>query len=89
MNYLASPPLCVAYALAGTMDIDIISDPLGTDEHGEDVYLADIWPSEQEVAQMVGEVVRADMFRRSYGDVFAGDAGLRLRLCPNPNSQLR
>jgi len=73
MNYLASPPLCVAYALAGTMDIDITSDPLGTDERGEDVYLSDIWPSGQEIAQTVGQVVRADMFRRSYGDVFAGD----------------
>jgi aconitate hydratase len=73
MNYLASPPLCVAYALAGTMDIDISSDPLGQDEQGEDVYLRDIWPSAQEVAQTVGEAVRADMFRNSYGEVFAGD----------------
>ncbi len=73
MNYLASPPLCVAYALAGTMDIDIVSDPIGQDEHGEDVHLRDIWPSAQEVAQTVGEAVRADMFRNSYGEVFAGD----------------
>ena len=73
MNYLASPPLCVAYALAGTMDIDIVGDPLGQDEAGEDVYLRDIWPSEQEIAQTIGEAVRADMFRNSYGDVFAGD----------------
>ncbi len=73
MNYLASPPLCVAYALAGTMDIDIVGDPLGQDEHGEDVYLRDIWPSVHEVAQTVGEAVRADMFRHSYGEVFAGD----------------
>ncbi len=73
MNYLASPPLCVAYALAGTMDIDIVDDPLGQDEHGEDVYLRDIWPSEHEVAETVGEAVRADMFRHSYGEVFAGD----------------
>jgi aconitate hydratase len=73
MNYLASPPLCVAYALAGTMDIDIVGDPLGQDEHGEDVYLRDIWPSAQEIAQTIGEAVRADMFRRSYGQVFAGD----------------
>ena len=73
MNYLASPPLCVAYALAGTMDIDILGDPLGQDEPGEDVYLRDIWPSAQEVARTVGEAVRADMFRRSYGEVFAGD----------------
>jgi aconitate hydratase len=73
MNYLASPPLCVAYALAGTMDIDIASDPLGQDEQGEDVYLRDIWPSAHEIAQTVGEAVRADMFRRSYSEVFAGD----------------
>jgi aconitate hydratase len=73
MNYLASPPLCVAYALAGTMDIDIVNDPLGQDAQGEDVYLRDIWPSEQEVAQTIGEAVRADMFRKSYGEVFAGD----------------
>jgi aconitate hydratase len=73
MNYLASPPLCVAYALAGTMDIDIVHDPLGTDAAGEDVYLRDIWPTEKEVAETVGEAVQADMFRRSYGEVFAGD----------------
>jgi len=73
MNYLASPPLCVAYALAGTMDIDIVGDPLGQDEQGEDVYLRDIWPSEHEVAETIGEAVRADMFRQSYGEVFAGD----------------
>jgi len=73
MNYLASPPLCVAYALTGTMDIDIVGDPLGQDEEGEDVFLRDIWPSEHEVAQTIGEAVRADMFRRSYGEVFEGD----------------
>jgi aconitate hydratase len=73
MNYLASPPLCVAYALAGTMDIDIVSDPLGRDSEGNDVYLRDIWPSEQEVAATVAEAVHSDMFRRSYGEVFAGD----------------
>ncbi len=73
MNYLASPPLCVAYAIAGTMDIDLINDPLGQDGDGEDVYLRDIWPSEHEVAATVGEAVRADMFRSSYGEVFAGD----------------
>jgi aconitate hydratase len=73
MNYLASPPLCVAYALAGTMDIDIVVDPLGQDEYGEDVYLRDIWPSAQEIAQTIGEAVRAEMFHKSYGEVFAGD----------------
>jgi aconitate hydratase len=55
------------------MDVDIVADPLGQDEHGEDVYLRDIWPSAQEVAQTIGEVVRADMFHKSYGEVYAGD----------------
>ncbi len=73
MNYLASPPLCVAYALVGTMDVDLMHDPLGQDTAGEDVYLRDIWPSEQEIARTVGEAVQADMFRKSYGEVFAGD----------------
>jgi aconitate hydratase len=73
MNYLASPPLCVAYALAGTMDLDIVGDPLGQDDDGNDVYLKDLWPSEREVAQTIGEAVQADMFRRSYSEVFAGD----------------
>jgi aconitate hydratase len=73
MNYLASPPLCVAYALVGSMDVDLVGEPLGQDESGEDVYLRDIGPSEQEIAQTVGEAVRADMFRKSYGEVFAGD----------------
>ena len=54
MNYLASPPLCVAYALAGTMDIDIVHDPIGVDSDGKDVYLRDIWPSEKEVAETIG-----------------------------------
>jgi aconitate hydratase len=73
MNYLASPPLCVAYALVGTMDVDLLHDPLGQDASGEDVYLRDIWPTEQEIAKTVGEAVQADMFRKSYGEVFAGD----------------
>jgi aconitate hydratase len=73
MNYLASPPLCVAYALAGTMDVDLVNDPLGEDEQGNDVYLRDIWPSENEVAETIGAAVQTDMFRRSYGEVFEGD----------------
>jgi len=73
MNYLASPPLCVAYALAGTMDIDIVNDPLGKDAQGEDVYLRDIWPGEREVASTIEQAVQSDMFRKSYGEVFAGD----------------
>jgi aconitate hydratase len=73
MNYLASPPLCVAYALAGKMDIDIVNDPLGQDEQGADVYLRDIWPGEREVAETIEQAVQSDMFRKSYGEVFAGD----------------
>src|SRR5204862_500568 len=73
MNYLASPPLCVAYALAGTMDVDLYEDPLGVDSDGQPVYLRDIWPSEPEVHQLIGEAVQSDMFRKSYGEVFDGD----------------
>jgi aconitate hydratase len=73
MNYLASPPLVVAYAIAGTMDIDIVAEPLGQDEDGKDVYLRDIWPSEHEVAEAVQRAIHSDMFRASYGEVFAGD----------------
>jgi aconitate hydratase len=73
MNYLASPPLCVAYALVGSMDVDIAGEPLGQDASGRDVYLRDIWPSEHEVAHTVEQAVQADMFRKSYGEVFAGD----------------
>ncbi len=85
MNYLASPPLCVAYALAGTMDIDIAGDPLGVDAEGQEVFLRDIWPSEQEVARTVGECVRAEMFRDSYGEVFTGDE--RWRGLPVPEGE--
>jgi aconitate hydratase len=73
MNYLASPPLCVAYALAGSMNVDIVGDPLGQDEDGGDVYLRDIWPDEHEVARTIEQAVQSDMFRKSYGEVFAGD----------------
>jgi aconitate hydratase len=73
MNYLASPPLCVAYALAGTMDIDIVADPLGRDADGKDVYLRDIWPTGREVAQTIERAVQSDMFRKSYAEVFTGD----------------
>src|ERR687896_459118 len=73
MNYLASPPLCVAYGLAGTMDIDLLDEPLGQDRDGEDVYLKDIWPSAEDVAHTVEEAVQSDMFTSSYGEVFAGD----------------
>jgi len=73
MNYLASPPLCVAYALAGTMDIDLYEEPLGEDGHGRPVYLKDIWPTAAEVSDTVLEAVQSDMFRKSYAEVFDGD----------------
>jgi aconitate hydratase len=73
MNYLASPPLCVAYALAGTMDIDLYDEPLGEDEQSNPVYLKDIWPSEGEVHHTIEEAVQSDMFRKSYEEVFDGD----------------
>ncbi|MGZ4232100.1 MAG: aconitate hydratase AcnA, partial [Solirubrobacteraceae bacterium] len=73
MNYLASPPLCVAYALAGTMDIDLYDEPLGEDEHGQPVFLKDIWPSAAEVSQTIEDAVQSDMFRKSYAEVFDGD----------------
>ena len=78
MNYLASPPLCVAYALAGRMDIDITNEPLGQGSDGEDVYLRDIWPSGKDVAAAVGAAISSDMFRKSYGDeLFEGDENWR------------
>ncbi len=77
MNFLASPPLVVAYALAGTTDIDLNSEPLGNDRNGKPVFLKDIWPSPQEVAETVRASIDSKMFRGSYGDVFAGDANWR------------
>jgi aconitate hydratase len=73
MNYLASPPLVVAYALAGTMDIDLVGDPLGEDQEGEPVYLRDIWPSAQEIAETAAAAMATDQFRKRYGQVFDGD----------------
>ncbi len=73
MNYLASPPLVVAYALAGTMDIDLTSEPIGTGSAGQDVYLRDLWPSPAEIESIVESAVAAEMFTRDYADVFAGD----------------
>jgi aconitate hydratase len=72
-NYLASPPLCVAYALAGRMDIDLQDEPLGQGSDGDDVYLRDLWPTNEEIKEAVAQAVRSDMFTRSYSDVFAGD----------------
>ncbi|MFF5253019.1 aconitate hydratase [Streptomyces leeuwenhoekii] len=74
MNYLASPPLVVAYAIAGSMRVDITKDALGTDQDGNPVYLKDIWPSEAEVNDVVANAIGEDMFAKSYSDVFAGDA---------------
>ena len=74
MNYLASPPLVVAYAIAGRMDLDPYSDPLATDPQGNPVYLRDLWPSQREIAEAVAQAVRADQFRKSYAEVFKGDA---------------
>jgi len=73
MNYLASPPLVVAYALAGTMDVDLQNDPLGEDADGQPVYLRDVWPSAEEVARTIEQAVQSDMFRKSYDSVYAGD----------------
>jgi aconitate hydratase len=72
-NYLASPPLVVAYALAGRMDLDITTEPLGEGSDGEPVYLRDIWPSSEEIKRVVGESVAAEMYKRNYADVFTGD----------------
>jgi len=77
LNYLASPPLVVAYALAGRMDIDLLNEPLGEASDGEPVYLSDIWPSQREVVETIGAAVQSDMFRRSYGEVFEGDDNWR------------
>ena len=77
MNFLASPPLVVAYALAGTMDWDPYEEPIGQDSDGEDVYLKDIWPSAKEVARVVEDAVRSDMFRATYDEVFDGDENWR------------
>ncbi|HEY4279391.1 MAG TPA: aconitate hydratase [Conexibacter sp.] len=73
MNYLASPPLVVAYALAGTMNIDLLNEPLGEDQDGNPVYLREIWPSAAEVASTVEQAVQSDMFIKSYDGVYAGD----------------
>jgi aconitate hydratase len=72
-NYLASPPLVVAYALAGRMDLDLTAEPLGQGHDGEDVYLSDIWPSSEEVNEVIRTAVEGDMFRKTYADVFTGD----------------
>jgi len=85
-NYLASPPLVVAYALAGRMDVDLVNEPLGKDPQGEPVYLRDIWPTPQEVESTVRQAVSTAMFHKQYGDVFEGDQ--RWRSLPVPEGDL-
>ncbi len=82
MNYLASPPLVVAYALAGTMDIDLANQALGVGSDGRPVYLRDIWPSSREIQQVIDAAIASEMFSRDYADVFAGDD--RWRALPTP-----
>ena len=81
-NYLASPPLVVAYALAGRMDFDMASEPLGTDKTGKPVYLREIWPTPLEVETMMRTSVSSEMFRKEYGDVYTGDKNWRGLLVP-------
>ncbi len=76
-NYLASPPLVVAYALAGRMDIDLASEPLGQDSSGADVFLADIWPSPKEIADTIAAAIGKEMYAATYGDVYTGDPAWR------------
>ncbi|MET9348047.1 aconitate hydratase AcnA [Streptomyces termitum] len=86
MNYLASPPLVVAYAIAGSMKVDITKDALGTDTEGNPVYLTDIWPTEAEVNDVVANAIGEDMFNKSYQDVFAGDAQWQALSIPTGNT---
>ena len=85
MNYLASPPLVIAYALAGTMDFDFDEQPLGTDTDGNDVYLKDIWPSPQEIQETIASSINKEMFASSYADVF--DGGERWKSLPTPEGK--
>ncbi|MDG4788522.1 aconitate hydratase [Micromonospora sp. WMMD1102] len=82
MNYLASPPLVVAYALAGTMDIDLANEPIDTGADGQPVYLRDIWPSSAEIDDVIASALRSEMFTKDYADVFAGDE--QWRSLPTP-----
>ncbi len=83
MNYLASPPLVIAYGIAGTMDFDFESDPLGQDSEGNDVFLRDIWPTQKEIDDTIASSINRDMFAASYADVFKGDE--RWRNLPTPS----
>ena len=82
-NYLASPPLVVAYALAGTMDLDLYREPLGQDRDGQDVYLKDIWPSEAEVLKITRAALTSEMYSRKYADVYSGDEAWRALPIPS------
>ncbi len=84
MNFLASPLLVVAYALAGTLHVDLLRDPLGTGSDGEPVYLRDIWPSTEEITEVIDNCLRAEMFKKDYADVYSGDD--RWRSLPVPDS---
>ncbi|HEU4345925.1 MAG TPA: aconitate hydratase AcnA [Candidatus Binatia bacterium] len=85
-NYLASPPLVVAYALAGRMDVDLYNEPLGDDPQGNPVFLKDIWPTLEEIRREIGKSVRSEMFKTQYGDVFEGDE--RWKKMPTPEGEL-
>jgi aconitate hydratase len=85
-NYLASPPLVVAYALAGRMDVDLVTEPIGVGSDGEDVFLSDIWPSPEEVLETVAGSIGEEMFRSTYADVFTGDE--TWRTLPVPEGEL-
>ncbi|WP_323791064.1 aconitate hydratase AcnA [Nocardioides sp.] len=85
MNYLASPPLVVAYALAGSMDLDLFNDPLGQDTDGNDVFMKDIWPSAADIEEVVASAITSDMFDDGYSDVFAGDE--QWRSLPTPEGK--
>ncbi|WP_304518464.1 aconitate hydratase [Aeromicrobium sp. S22] len=86
MNYLASPPLVIAYALAGSMDVDLFNEPLGQDQDGNDVFMKDIWPSPQEVEDVIASSIDSDTFSREYADVFAGDE--RWQNLPTPDGDV-
>lgn len=86
MNYLASPPLVVAYALAGSMDLDLFGDPLGQDQDGNDVFLKDIWPSPTEVEETIAMAINSEMFGESYKDVFTGDERWQSLSTPEGNT---
>ena len=86
MNYLASPPLVIVYALAGTMDIDLATEPLGQDQEGNDVFMADLWPTTDEIEAVVGSSINSEMFRSRYADVFAGDE--QWRNLPTPDGDV-